>query len=162
MHAIAIGEPLSSYYMLRMDGIYQRDDEVPAKLYAKGVRAGDVRYYDANGDGDISPEDRVLCGKAIPDFYGGITSDFSYKGFDLSIFAQYSVGGKIMAGWRGVGSEGTEHMGSSFSSIKVPDRSELVVQFYNISKAAATTYWRGEGTSGTMPRMISGNGVHSG
>nr|MDE6490009.1 SusC/RagA family TonB-linked outer membrane protein [Muribaculaceae bacterium] len=162
MHALINGQPLSTYYMLRMDGIYQRDDEVPAKLYAKGVRAGDVRYFDANNDGDITEDDRINVGKAAPDFYGGITSNFSYKGFDLSIFGQFSVGGKIMAGWRGVGSEGTEHMGSSFSSIKVKDSNEPVVQFYNISKAAATTYWRGEGTSDKMPRMIYGDGVHSG
>lgn len=162
MHALIIGQPLSTYYMLRMDGIYQRDDEVPAKLYAKGVRAGDVRYYDYNGDGDISEADRMNVGKASPDWYGGITSTCSWRGFDLNIFGQFSYGGKIMAGWRGVGSEGTEHMGSSFSSIKVHDATEQVVQFYNISKAAATTYWRGEGTSNTMPRMIYGNGVHQG
>lgn len=162
MHALIIGQPLSTYYMLRMDGIYQRDDEVPAKLYAKGVRAGDVRYFDYNNDGDISEADRMNVGKASPDWYGGITSTCSWRGFDLNIFGQFSYGGKIMAGWRGVGAEGTEHMGSSFSSIKVHDSSEQVVQFYNISKAAATTYWRGEGTSNKMPRMIYGNGVHQG
>lgn len=111
MHALINGQPLSTYYMLRMDGIYQRDDQVPAKLYAKGVRAGDVRYFDANNDGDITEDDRINVGKAAPDFYGGITSNFSYKGFDLSIFGQFSVGGKIMAGWRGVGAEGTEAHG---------------------------------------------------
>ncbi|WP_363322821.1 SusC/RagA family TonB-linked outer membrane protein [uncultured Muribaculum sp.] len=162
MHALIIGQPLSTYYMLRMDGIYQRDDEVPAKLYAKGVRAGDVRYFDYNGDGDISEADRMNVGKASPDWYGGITSTCSWRGFDLNIFGQFSYGGKIMAGWRGVGSEGLEHMGSAFSSMKVYDSAEPVVQFGNISKAAATTYWRGEGTSNTMPRMIYGNGVHQG
>lgn len=162
MHALINGQPISTYYMLRMDGIYQRDDEVPAKLYAKGVRAGDVRYFDLNNDGDINSDDRMNVGKAAPDWYGGITSTMSYKGFDLNIFGQFSYGGKIMAGWRGVGSEGTEHMGSSFSSVKVSDSPEQQVQFYNISKAAATTYWRGEGTSNTMPRMIYGNGVHTG
>ena len=100
MHALIIGQPLSTYYMLRMDGIYQRDDEVPAKLYAKGVRAGDVRYYDYNGDGDISEADRMNVGKASPDWYGGITSTCSWRGFDLNIFGQFSYGGKIMAGWR--------------------------------------------------------------
>ena len=42
MHALINGQPISTFYMLKMEGIYQRDDEVPAKLYAKGVRAGDV------------------------------------------------------------------------------------------------------------------------
>ena len=68
MHALINGEPISTFYMLKMEGIYQRDDEVPAKLYAKGVRAGDVRYFDYNEDGDITDADRVNVGKAIPDF----------------------------------------------------------------------------------------------
>ncbi len=68
MHALINGQPISTFYMLKMEGIYQRDDEVPAKLYAKGVRAGDVKYFDYNEDGDISDADRMNVGKAIPDF----------------------------------------------------------------------------------------------
>lgn len=41
MHALMVGKPVSAFYMLRQDGIYQTDQEVPSKLYAKGVRAGD-------------------------------------------------------------------------------------------------------------------------
>ena len=32
-------------------------------------------------------------GSAIPDLYGGITNNFRYKGFDLSIFLTYQIGG---------------------------------------------------------------------
>lgn len=162
MHILADGEPVSSFYMLKMEGIYQRDDEVPALLYAKGVRAGDVKYEDVDGDGDISDADRQLVGKATPDFYGGITSDFSYKGFDLSLFAQFSVGGKIMAAWRGVnGTEGTDHLGLAVSNVKVSDRDKRVEQFFNISREAANGYWHGEGTSQTIPRPVR-IGVHTG
>ena len=162
MHALINGEPISTFYMLKMEGIYQRDDEVPAKLYAKGVRAGDVRYFDYNEDGDITDADRVNVGKAIPDFYGGITSNFSYKGFDLSLFGQFSVGGKVMAAWRGVnGSEGTDHLGLALSNVKVGDRGESVEQFFNISKEVANGYWRGEGTSNSIPRPVR-IGVHTG
>lgn len=30
-----VGKPVSAFYMLRQDGIYQTDQEVPSKLYAK-------------------------------------------------------------------------------------------------------------------------------
>ena len=63
MHALINGQPISTFYMLKMEGIYQRDDEVPAKLYAKGVRAGDVKYFDYNEDGDISDADRMNVGR---------------------------------------------------------------------------------------------------
>mgnify|MGYP002748891290 FL=1 len=162
MHALINGQPISTFYMLKMEGIYQRDDEVPAKLYAKGVRAGDVKYFDYNEDGDISDADRMNVGKAIPDFYGGITSNFSYKGFDLSLFGQFSVGGKVMSAWRGVnGSEGTDHLGLALSNVKVNDRGESVEQYFNVSKEVANGYWRGEGTSNTIPRPVR-IGVHTG
>ena len=126
------------------------------------MRAGDVRYFDYNEDGDITDADRVNVGKAIPDFYGGITSNFSYKGFDLSLFGQFSVGGKVMAAWRGVnGSEGTDHLGLALSNVKVGDRGESVEQFFNISKEVANGYWRGEGTSNSIPRPVR-IGVHTG
>jgi TonB-linked SusC/RagA family outer membrane protein len=162
MHILKNGEPISSYYMLKMNGIYQYDSEVPAKLYAKGVRAGDVMYDDYDGDGDISDADRQIVGKATPDFVGGLTSSMTYRGFDFSVFAQYSIGGKIVAAWKGVnGVEGAEHLGLAYASLKVPDKGESVEQFFNISKEAATTYWQGPGTSNTMPRPVR-LGVHTG
>ena len=36
--------------MYKMDGIYQDNQEVPEKLYAKGVRAGDIKYADKDND----------------------------------------------------------------------------------------------------------------
>lgn len=162
MHALINGQPISTFYMLKMEGIYQRDSDVPAKLYAKGVRAGDIKYQDLDDDGDISDADRQNVGKATPDFYGGITSNFSYKGFDLSIFGQFSVGGKAIAAWRGInGVEGTDHLGLARSNVKVSDKTGNVEQFFNISKEVANGYWRGEGTSNTIPRPVR-LGVHTG
>lgn len=155
MHALMVGKPVSTFYMLRQDGIYQTDQEVPSKLYAKGVRAGDCKYFDYNNDGDITDDDRMYVGKVTPDIYGGITSTMNWKNFDLSIFCQFAAGGKILSAWKGCGgTEGTEHLGLASSSIKGYKNGTLVdsEQFYNISKYAANHYWRGEGTSNTVPR----------
>lgn len=155
MLALMVGKPVSAFYMLRQDGIYQTDQEVPSKLYAKGVRAGDCKYFDYNNDGDITDDDRMYVGKVTPDIYGGITSTMNWKNFDLSIFCQFAAGGKILSAWKGCGgTEGTEHLGLASSSIKGYKNGTLVdsEQFYNISKYAANHYWRGEGTSNTVPR----------
>ena len=159
-HALIIGQPISTWYMLKSTGVYQTDEEVPEKLYAKGVRAGDLIYEDVNGDGDIKYEDdRQVCGKATPDFFGGITSNMSWKGIDLNIFCQYSVGGKIFAAWRGAGQEGTDHLGLSSGSVNMDGAS--VTSYFNISRDAALNFWRGEGTSNYYPRpMLSG--AHTG
>ncbi len=34
-------------------------------------------------------------GNGTPDFIGGITNNFSYKGFDLAVFMKFSVGGDV-------------------------------------------------------------------
>lgn len=159
-HALIIDKPVSAWYMLRMDGIYQYDTEVPEKLYAKGVRAGDVKYFDADGNGDIDDNDRIYCGKATPDFFGGITSSMSWKGLELNVFCQYSVGGKIFSAWKGCGMEGTESLGLSSGSVTT-DEGKSVVQYYNVSKKAATGFWRGPGTSNTLPRPTI-TGLHTG
>ena len=159
-HALIIDQPISTWYMLKAEGIYQRDEDVPEKLYAKGVRAGDVIYDDLNGDGDISYEnDRQICGKATPDFFGGINSTMSWKGIDLNIFCQYSVGGKIFSAWRGAGQEGTDHLGLSSGSVKIDGAS--VTSYFNVSRDAALNYWRGEGTSNFYPRPMLA-GAHTG
>lgn len=155
MHALIVGKPVSAYYMLRHDGLYQKDEEVPTKLYAKGVRAGDSKFYDYDGDGDITDGDRMYVGKVTPDFYGGVTSTMNWKNFDLTIFCQYSVGGKILAAWKGAGGvEGTETLGLTSSMANMTKNGSTISasQYYNISKYAANHYWRGEGTSNTVPR----------
>ena len=159
-HALIINEPVSTWYMLKATGIYQRDEDVPEKLFKKGVRAGDVIYEDLNGDGDISYDgDRQICGKATPDFFGGITSTMSWKGLDLNIFCQYSVGGKIFSAWKGAGQEGTEHLGLSSGSVNIDGAN--VTSYFNVSRHAALNYWRGEGTSNSVPRPIL-SGAHIG
>ena len=43
-----------------------------------------------------SEASRYYVGSSLPDFYGGITNNFSYKGFDFSFLFFYSIGGKIL------------------------------------------------------------------
>lgn len=149
LHAFIVNKPVSTYYLYNMLGIYQRDEDVPAKLYAKGVRAGDVMYEDINDDGDISADDRKNVGKAIPDFFGGINSTLSWKGISLSINGRFSVGGKVFASWMGAnGVEGTDNPAMS------PSNRGTGEQYFNVREYYAKNYWRGEGTSNTVPRPI--------
>lgn len=160
-HAIITGQPISTWYTLKAEGIYQYDSEVPEKLYAKGVRAGDVKYYDVNGDGDIDYDnDRMITGKATPDFFGGLTTSFSWKGIELNVFCQYSIGGKIFAAWKGAGQEGTEHLGLSSGSVDA-DNGRSYTQFFNVSEYAALNYWKGPGSTNKMPRPTV-SGMHTG
>jgi len=61
---------------------------------------GDIVYADTNLDGQITSDDRTIVGNPHPDFIGGLTNNFSYKGFDLSIFLQGSYGNDVFHGSR--------------------------------------------------------------
>ncbi|RDV15647.1 TonB-dependent receptor [Pontibacter diazotrophicus] len=142
VNRVAVGQPVGAFYLLEQVGIYQTDEEVPAKLYARGVRAGDVMFRDVNGDGDITTgADRTFVGSAVPDYFGGITNNFAYKGFDLSVFFQYSVGNEIYAMWKELDAAG--NLGARENNNA-------------IARDEAENRWTAPGTSNTVPRAIYG------
>ena len=52
-------------------------------------------YRDVNEDGVVSASDRTYIGDPNPDFTYGLTNTFSWKGLNLSILVQGSVGNDI-------------------------------------------------------------------
>ena len=69
----------------------------PSK-YSKNntVWPGDLKFKDVNNDGIIDQNDKTNIGSPLPKFTFGFTNTFRYKGFDLSIFINGSVGNKVM------------------------------------------------------------------
>ncbi len=55
----------------------------------------DQEDEDGNTDGVLDANDRTIIGNPNPDFIWGLTNNFRYKDFDLSIFLQGSQGGDI-------------------------------------------------------------------
>ncbi|MEX0882954.1 MAG: SusC/RagA family TonB-linked outer membrane protein, partial [Cyclobacteriaceae bacterium] len=53
------------------------------------------RYADVNEDGGLDSDDRTIIGNYTPDFTWGLTNNFSYKGFDLSILFQGVQGSEV-------------------------------------------------------------------
>lgn len=136
-HALKVGEEVGSFYLIKMTGIYQSDDEVPETLYAQGVRAGDCIYEDVNGDGNIDAvNDSQFTGSANPKFTGGLSNTFTFKGFDLNIFLTFSYGSYLYQTWTG---------GLRLGNGNWPAQ---------VSEAEAR--WTGPGTSNTVPRAIYG------
>lgn len=140
-HVLKVGEEVGSFYVYRQLGIYQTDEEVPENLYASGIRAGDVKYEDVNGDGKIDLNDRQIVGSANPDFSGGFNNTFRYKNFDLSIFTTFSYGNKVYETWTG-----GYRLGNGL---------------WPMLESEALNRWTGPGTSNTTPRAIWGNTVNS-
>ncbi|MFW5726475.1 MAG: TonB-dependent receptor, partial [bacterium] len=57
---------------------------------------GNALYEDVNNDGRITGDDGQVIGSAQPDFFGGLTNTFSYKGLEISVFFQYSLGNEMI------------------------------------------------------------------
>ena len=91
-----VGQPISNFYGYRFDGIFQNQAAIDAAPHASSTKPGDPIVRDVNKDGKIDANDRVTLGNYQPDFIAGITDNFSYKGFDLSVFFQGSFGGEIV------------------------------------------------------------------
>lgn len=89
-----IGQPINVFYDYEKIGIYQTSEEALANS-AEGKVPGEIKLKDQDGDGVITPDDRIILGSDVPDFYGGITNNFSYKGFDFSFFFYFRQGQMI-------------------------------------------------------------------
>ncbi|GEC72511.1 TonB-linked outer membrane protein, SusC/RagA family [Flavobacterium flevense] len=47
------------------------------------------------GDGIINSNDRTIIGRAVPKHFGGMTNNFTYKNFDLSVLTSWSYGNDV-------------------------------------------------------------------
>lgn len=89
-----IGQPVRVFYDYKKAGIYQLD-EVALAANMEGKNPGEIKLLDYNKDGQITPDDRHVVGTDIPDFYGGLTTNFSYQNWDLSAFFYFRQGHMI-------------------------------------------------------------------
>ena len=108
-----VGKRLGDIWGYRTAGFFATDEEAAeyeAKIDSKNVNkgefacaapynhlmAGDVHYLDLNGDGKINtgdntvdnPGDREIIGNSRPRYNYAVKGDFSWYGFDLSVFFQ--------------------------------------------------------------------------
>ena len=63
---------------------------------ADKVQPGSPRFKDVDGKNGITADDRTVIGNANPKHFGGFNNTFTYKGFDLSIFMNWSYGNDVL------------------------------------------------------------------
>jgi len=106
-----IGSPVGSMWGLETDGFYTVNDfnynaatgaytlkagVVDNKSIIGVVQPGSIKFKDQNNDGlvDITNDSKII-GNPTPKFTGGLLQQFSYKGWDASVFVNFSYGNDV-------------------------------------------------------------------
>ncbi|SHG31526.1 TonB-linked outer membrane protein, SusC/RagA family [Flavobacterium fluvii] len=76
-----VGEPLGSFWLYK-------------QLYVD-PQTGDAVFDDVDKDGKLTQADRQLLGNTAPDYFGGFSNNFTYKGFDLNFLFTYQYGNDL-------------------------------------------------------------------
>lgn len=124
-----IGKSTSAIYGYIVDGLWQLDDDIPA-----GYHPGNKKIRDVTGEGEITPDDRVIIGKGDPAYRFGIMNKLRYKNFSLSFFINSVQGGKN--GYLGVNSSSLvrgDANGRRWNKI-----SEMAADFWSPNNPGAT------------------------
>ncbi|NTS40996.1 SusC/RagA family TonB-linked outer membrane protein [Flavisolibacter sp. BT320] len=102
-HILSVGRPINSFYLYKTLGVFQTDDHVPGNPFTGDRLGGNGPYqggefYLADLDGNsfidiyndwVNP-DKMPVGDPNPKFTGGWINNFTYKGFNLSIFSTFT------------------------------------------------------------------------
>ena len=96
------GLPYDSYYMLDCIGIFATQEEIDnaPKQYNDDTQPGDLRYRDANNDGVINDDDRILISGKYPNFEYGLNAGLNWNGFDVPLLTQGVAGTKSFIDYR--------------------------------------------------------------
>ncbi len=127
-----VGQPIKVFYDYEKIGIWQTDEAVLAASYSK--KPGEIKVRDQNNDGKISAaDDRVVIGQKTPRWTAGMTNNFSYKNFNLSVLLYARVGQTI--------------------------DSEFKKMYYDptVFNTPVVNYWTPENPSNEYPRPFIGN-----
>ncbi|HEY6082644.1 MAG TPA: hypothetical protein VIU45_04245, partial [Chitinophagaceae bacterium] len=99
----AVGHPIGAIYGYVEDGYYDNEAEVRADPYYAtqpdniiSRTVGEIKYKNLDGIPGVTAGDRTFIGDVNPKYTFGITNDFSYKNWQLSVFVNSSQGNDII------------------------------------------------------------------
>jgi TonB-linked SusC/RagA family outer membrane protein len=107
-----VGQPVGQMYGYITDGFYTTNDfrtynyttrtgvlndgvASNASITGNPVMLGTIKLRDVNGDGIITEADKTVIGNSNPKVVGGLNQQFTYKGFDASVFVNFTLGSDV-------------------------------------------------------------------
>ncbi|MCG2614240.1 TonB-dependent receptor [Terrimonas sp. NA20] len=141
-----IGKPIAVWYDYQFDGIYQDTKEDLDKIKGlitktpslgtgfNALSPGIIKVRDINGDSLINQNDLTVLGSPMPSWTSGFNNTFTYRNFDLSVYAYISWGGMLNS------IRSRISMGGRYQQLDVP-------------------YWTAENKSNEYPKPILNNDI---
>jgi hypothetical protein len=134
-----VGQPMAYFYGYKTDGIFQTQQEIDnytinGQKIQPNARPGDVKFLKTADDGlPLNEKDRTYLGSGMADVTWGLTANLGYKGFDLAVFLQSSVGNEI-------------------ANAAIMDLYSSTFGQWNMSKEMMNR-WTGPGSTNKYPRL---------
>ena len=125
-----VGDPIGSFFGYVVQGVYQDDADIASSPLNAGVKPGDLKYKDLNGDNKITDADRTVLGNPTPKIIYGFSAGLIYKGFDFTMDFQGVQGNEIFRQWGN---------GAGYATLNY--------------REARLNRWHGKGTSNFEPRV---------
>lgn len=106
------GRPVGQQYGYIAEGLFSSEEEIAnsPKPFEQGIRVGDIKYRDINGDGLINNFDQVAIGHSwMPEINYGFGASVQYRNVDFSFLFQgvgnvtTIFGGQAMQPFSGTG-----------------------------------------------------------
>lgn len=135
------GSAIGAFYGYNAIGVYANTSDVNVKNGATNqnpFKGGDVIFEDVDNNGIIDENDSKILGNVNPNWFGGLSNVFSYKGFDLNIFIDFASGNKVYNAHRML----LESMSN-----------------YDNQSVTINNRWKQEGDVTDMPRALHGDPV---
>ena len=86
------GESMYSFYTYKYAGVNKENGK---PLYYKNVYNKDGDVIGTETTDDYTKASRYIIGTALAPVYGGFSTSFAYRDFDLSLAFNYQIGGKV-------------------------------------------------------------------
>lgn len=98
-----VGYPIGGFFLIKTDGIFQNEQEIKAHVDSNGnllqpdAQPGDIRFLRGDNSllGEITEQDAQYVGNPFPDLTYGIRLNAEWKGFDLNMFFDGTIGNDI-------------------------------------------------------------------
>lgn len=139
------GQPIGSFYLLQMDGIFQLNDDI-SRSAQPNAKPGDIRYRDVNNDGQINDDDRVYHGSYQPKFTYGFNGSANFKMFDLSFGTYGTSGGKIYNGKKAARGDFRDNVEADVARDRwTPNNPSNTIPRASVNAERASTYYLEKG-----------------